>query len=147
MNKIPKWLIISFLLVAFIGFTDAAYLATRYYRGIPIGCIVSEGCDRVAVSQYATIADVPVALIGAVYYFTILLVIALYFWHRKEKKLYCLARFTIVGFLASLWFVYLQLFVIKTICFYCMVSAASSTILFALGLVILYKKQRSTLKM
>lgn len=141
-KNISKWLIISFLLVAFIGFTDAAYLTTRYYRGISMGCFASLGCDKVAISQYATIGGIPVALIGIVYYFIILLTVAYYLWQEKEKIIYWLSRFTVVGFLASAWFVYLQLFIIKTICFYCMVSAAASTILFILGLIVIFKKNK-----
>ncbi|KKW26497.1 MAG: Vitamin K epoxide reductase, partial [Parcubacteria group bacterium GW2011_GWF1_52_5] len=38
------------------------------------------------------------------------------------------------GFLFTLWFVYLQIFVIEAICFYCMVSALLSTTIFALAL-------------
>ena len=43
---------------------------------------------------------------------------------------------------ASLIFVWLQLFVINAICFYCMVSAATSTLLFILG-IILWKKLKN----
>lgn len=149
--KISKWLLIAFVAFGLIGFTDATYLATRYYRGLNIGCpVVSlsdysffEKCDRVTASQYATIGNIPVSLFGSIYYFAVLMFMAIYFWQNREKIIDWLARFTIVGFLASLWFVYLQLFVIKAICIYCMVSALSSTILFMLGLAVLLKKQRS----
>jgi uncharacterized membrane protein len=148
--KISKWLLIAFVIFGLIGFTDATYLATRYYRGLNIGCPVAslsnysffEKCDRVTASQYATIGNIPVSLFGSIYYFIVLVFMAVYFWQEKEKIIDWLARFTVVGFLASLWFIYLQLFVIKAICFYCMVSAAASTILFILGLLIIQKGRK-----
>jgi uncharacterized membrane protein len=41
---------------------------------------------------------------------------------------------TVFGFIASLWFLYVQLFIIHSLCFYCLFSALDSIILFILGL-------------
>jgi uncharacterized membrane protein len=65
-------------------------------------------------------------------------VLAIYALDRKSVKVAKLAsKLTWVGLLASLYLVFLQLFVIKSICIYCMVSAGSSTILFILGVLLL----------
>jgi len=45
----------------------------------------------------------------------------------------------LAGFLFTLWFVYLQIFVIEAICFYCMVSALLSTTIVALALMAFLK--------
>jgi len=109
--------------------------------GTPIPCSILKGCDQVTNSPYSLIYGVPVALLGALYYLTILILAAIYIDSRKPSVLKFLACLTPFGFLASLWFVYLQIFIIKAICIYCMASATSSTILFILGMYYL-KKQK-----
>ena len=139
----PRWLTIIFLIFALIGFSDASYLTITHYQNIDAPCPVTQGCDRVLESQYATLTfNVPVALTGAIYYGILLALIMMYLHNRDTDTLLLAARGTIVGLLASLWFVYLQLFVIHAICIYCMLSAISSTILFGLGMRILVLQKR-----
>jgi uncharacterized membrane protein len=109
-------------------------LTAKHYSGGGLKCPIFEGCDQVAASPYATVAGLPLALFGAVYYLAILLSVVAYLDTRRESVLLLTAWFTAVGFIASVWFVYLQVFVIQAICFYCMVSAATSTLLFLVGM-------------
>lgn len=124
------WLVVVF---GSLGFLDATYLALKYYAGTPITCGVFEGCETVTTSQYATIGPMPVALLGVFYYLIILLVAIAYLDIKRVLLLDFLARFTIVGFVASFWFLYLQLFVIRAICVYCVGSVLTSFVLFGLG--------------
>ncbi len=132
-RPIPKWLVWGFLLFSFAGFLDAAYLTIKYYLGTPITCSIFEGCEKVTTSPYAALWDVPVALLGAAYYLLIFLLVIAFFDTKKAPILSFLARLTPIGFLASLWFLYLQIFVLGAICLYCLVSAFTSTMLFLLG--------------
>ncbi|MBI4160030.1 vitamin K epoxide reductase family protein [Candidatus Wolfebacteria bacterium] len=142
---------LALLVLSILGFADATYLTERYYSGLAVGCVALGGCEQVTGSQYATIGDVPVALLGAGYYLIILGLVALYFFLSREQKsefsriadglLNFAAKFTVVGFLVSLWFVYLQLFVIQSICTYCMISAATSTLLFLSGMILLHVRR------
>lgn len=77
------------------------------------------------------------ALMGALYYLAIILALVLYLDLRRDWIIKWTARFTTMGFLFSLYLVYLQLFVIKAICQYCMLSALSSTGLFVIGVLVL----------
>ena len=86
------------------------------------------------------ILGIPVALLGAIYYLVIFALVIAYLDTKKEQVLYFTARFTSIGFLASLWFLYLQLFVIKEICLYCVISVFTSTTLFILGIILLRLK-------
>ncbi|MEK9147320.1 MAG: vitamin K epoxide reductase family protein [Patescibacteria group bacterium] len=137
MTKIPKWLYISFLFISFIGFLDATYITAKHYLGIPITCSILNGCEQVTTSVYATFFDVPVALIGAVYYLAIFALVVLYLDTKKEYVFYSASKITILGFIASIWFVYLQVFVLKALCLYCLASAVTSTILFILAIMTL----------
>jgi uncharacterized membrane protein len=134
-----RWLIAGFIILSFLGFLDASYLAAKYYLGTPLNCSIFEGCETVTTSKYAVVFNVPLALIGALYYLFIFILSAMYFDFRNYKIIFVLSFFSIFGFLFSLWLVYLQIFVIEAICFYCVVSAAISTSLFILGL-IFFKK-------
>ena len=136
-RALPNWILASFLFVSFAGFADATYLAVKHYTGTPLNCSIFEGCEKVTTSPYATLLGVPLGLFGAVYYLAILLASIAYLDTGREKIIFYTAYSTIVGLLASAWFVYLQLFVIKAICPYCMASAGTSMILFALGMLVL----------
>lgn len=137
---IPDWLTISFLVISAAGFADATYLTAKHFLGSPVTCSILQGCEQVTTSQYALILGIPVALLGSLYYLTLLILTGLYF-QTKHRFLFLTANLiTIAGFLASLRFVYLQIFVIKALCIFCMGSAITSTILFVLTLIALKKK-------
>ena len=138
--RIPNWIVIALLLISFGGFIDASFISVEHYLGNPIRCNFLKGCETVTSSSYATFFGIPVALFGAVYYLAIFLTLIIFLDTKKERLIFWVARFTVVGFLASLWFLYLQIFVILALCLYCVLSALSSTLLFILGLVILYRR-------
>ena len=141
---VSSWFLTAFLVASLVGFTDAAYLTIKYYNNLSVSCgILGGNCERVTASQYATVGDIPVALLGAFYYFVLFVLILLYLKFSREGIIDLTARLTLVGFLVSLWLLYLQLFVIKAVCLYCLISALSSTVLFVLGLWYLRIKGRN----
>lgn len=133
-----QWLALSFLIFSFLGFLDATYLTAQHYLGTIPPCVITTGCETVLTSEHHAILGIPVALIGSLYYLTLFL-FAVFSLDIKREVIRIAAFFTPLGFLASLYFVYLQLFVIKEICSYCIVSAVTSTILFILSLFIIMK--------
>ena len=139
-NKtLPKWVLIAFVLISFIGFLDATYLTASHYGQVELSCTITNGCDAVTTSEYSEIFGIPVALGGIFYYLSILLLSLLYLDHKTRffKKL--VPPLTVVGFLFSAYFVYLQFCVIGAICQYCMLSAINSTLLLGLSGLIKYK--------
>lgn len=138
MTKNLKIAAIFFLVLSAIGFLDATYLTIEHYRGNIPPCTI-EGCEIVLTSAQSQVAGIPVSLAGSLYYLTILLLSIAYLDGKKEGLIRLASKLTILGFVASLYFVYLQFFVIKEICQYCMASAGTSTLLFILGMYILLK--------
>lgn len=132
-----KILSLLFLAVSFLGFLDVTYLTAEHYLGLPLNCSVFEGCEQVVASKYATIGSIPVALFGAIYYLSIFLLAIFYLDTKRIVALILAVLLTPLGLSASLWFLYLQLFIIKALCLYCIISAISSTSLFILGIVTL----------
>lgn len=129
-----KKIAIIFLVLSFLGLIDAAYLTITHYRDASVVCLVINTCDLVLQSSYATIGSVPVSLFGVVYYLGIFILSLVSFVKKDEKLFFLAALLTIFGFLASLWFLYIQLFIIHSLCFYCLFSAFDSIVLFVLGL-------------
>lgn len=140
----PTRLYWGMAVLSLLGLLDALYLTIEHYRGQSVICLTGAGCDVVLQSSYATIASViPISLLGAAYYATILFLSIYLIMRQQEAFREILARLPVVGLLASFWLVYLQLFQIQAICFWCMVSAAISTLLFVLGLLLVFKEHKS----
>lgn len=142
LQQINKYAPHAFLVLGALGFLDASYLSILHYNGIGAQCFLVEGCDQVLGSPYATIAGIPTALFGVLYYAAIFILAFLYFENRSTRLLSFVAYGTAVGFLVSLGLLYLQAFVLHAFCFYCLVSALISTLLFSLGTFVIYYKGR-----
>lgn len=138
---LPNKLIIAIVLLALIGFADATYLTVEHYSGVIPPCTIG-GCEQVLTSDYSIIFGVPVALGGALYYLFILVGSLIYFESKKELYIRIALALTVIGFLMSLYFFYLQAVVIKAFCFYCLGSAATSTILFTLAIYVFSKYRK-----
>ena len=132
-NNIKLRLPIGLLIVSILGFADAAYLTIEHYlKAIP-PCAVGN-CEQVLTSVYSQIAGVPVSLLGAIYYLLIAVLVILYLDTKNVRFFKAAAYITVLGFVASLYFFYLQAFVIHAYCQYCLMSAVTSTLLFILGI-------------
>ena len=132
-----NWLTALFLVFGLTGFIDSLYLTFKYYLDSPLGCVILAGCDAVTKSEHAEIFSIPVALLGAIYYLAIVSLTTAYIKTNKNNFFIIASWLTFAGFIASLWFLYLQFFVIKAICFYCVISATTSTLLFISGIIVL----------
>jgi uncharacterized membrane protein len=110
-------------IVSLAGLVDASYLTVQALTGETLSCGGSPDCFRVLGSSYAKVGGIPVALLGAVAYFCVfaLATFAAFGYARARTLL-----IPIVGamFLATLWFLYVQAFVLHAYCRYCLFSAA-----------------------
>ncbi|HEV7893772.1 MAG TPA: vitamin K epoxide reductase family protein [Pyrinomonadaceae bacterium] len=121
-------------LVALVGLVDASYLTIEHLSGRNVRCMIVSGCDEVLQSGYATVAGhVPVASLGALAYFAVfsLSTLALFGYAGARRLVPVVVA---LMFLATVWFVYLQAFVIRAYCVYCLLSAAVTTTLALLTL-------------
>ena len=137
---VPKWLVFSFLIVSFLGFLDAGYLSAKYYLGSPVKCAILAGCETVTSSDYAVIGGVPIALIGSIYYLLVFFLTLLYLDNGNKSALFAAAIISASGFIISLGLLYIQLAVLDAVCLYCLLSLATSTLLFINGLTLLKYK-------
>ena len=120
--------------VALVGLADAIYLTVQHITGQSVRCTIVSGCSEVLSSSYASFNGIPLALIGAVAYFTVFsLAILAAFKYPVVRKLLAI----VVGlmFLTTLWLLYLQAFVIGHFCQFCLLSALVTTVLTALVII------------
>ena len=121
-------LYITAAIVSLVGLADAIYLTVEHVTGQSVRCTIVAGCSEVLSSQYAVVAGVPLAAIGAAAYFGVFSLATLAaFGYRVAGKL--LTALVLAMFLVSLWLIYLQAFVIHAFCQFCLLSAAVTTAL------------------
>lgn len=133
---VPRLIVILLIVLAVVGFGVATYLTVEHVRGNLPSCSVVGGCEDVLTSKYATIGSVPTAVLGIGYYLVIIILGLLYLDVSNIFIMRLVGWLTVIGFVASLYLVYLQLWVIGAICLYCMTSALVCTLLFVIDLVI-----------
>jgi uncharacterized membrane protein len=93
-------------------------------------------------SQYAVVAGMPLALIGAAAYFGVFSLATLAaFGHRIAGLL--LTPLVLLMFLVSLWLIYLQAFVIHAFCQFCLFSAAVTTALTVITLIAVLSSRKT----
>ncbi len=140
-GHLSKWLPVVFLVLSLIGFLDATYLTVEHYRGTIPPCTTTGGCEKVLTSRYSTMLGVPVALGGALYYLSLLVLTGWFLDTKNLRALRLATLLTPIGFLASIYFFSLQAFVIHSWCPYCLTSAATSTLLLIVS--VLFRKHSS----
>ena len=126
---------IAIAILALIGFGDATFLTVENILGAKVPCSIIEGCEQVLTSKYANFYGIPIALFGSVYYLIIFLFSYISITRSDKKYLLLASSLTPLGFIVSIFLVFLQLVVIKAICIYCMLSALVSSLLFILGMI------------
>lgn len=122
-------------LLSLLGLADALYLTVEHVTGQSVQCTIISGCSEVLSSPYAVVAGIPLAAIGAAAYFTVFSLATLAaFNYRIAGTL--LTVLVIVMFFVSLWLIYLQAFVIREFCQYCLLSAAITFALLAVMVIV-----------
>jgi uncharacterized membrane protein len=110
-------------LVSLTGLIEAAYLGILALTGETAVCGGSASCFRVLGSQYARVVGIPVALFGAVAYFSAFgCATFAAFGRTRARKFF--AIIVSAMFLATLWLLYVQAFLLHAFCHYCLFSAA-----------------------
>ena len=122
-------------LLALVGLADALYLTIEHVTGQSVRCTIISGCSAVLSSPYAVVAGIPLAAVGAAAYFTVFsLAILTIFGYPRVATL--LRAIVITMFAISVWLMYLQAFVIREFCQYCLLSALITTALLVVTVIV-----------
>jgi len=115
-------------LFCLVGLADATYLTVMALTGETVACGGQVGCSEVLGSAYSRVAGMPVAAFGVAGYFTAFTFATFAaFNYARARGLFMVT----VGlmFLATLWFLYVQAFILHAFCRYCLFSAAITFLL------------------
>jgi uncharacterized membrane protein len=127
------------LLFAFLGFLDATYLTILHYKNILPSCTL-HGCESVLTSQYSSIYGVPLSLLGSIFYLAII-IFTLAILLESGRKIFAHGLFlaSFAGLFVSAVLFFIQFFLIRSFCQYCLFSEAMSILIF-ISASLLYSK-------
>lgn len=143
-NNIPKWVFVTLFIVTIIGFSDATFLTFEHFTNKIPPCVTT-GCESVLTSAYSEIFGIPVALGGALFYLGFLIGLILFLDLKKEWILRLTLAYSSIGFVFSMWFVFVQAFLLHAFCQYCMLSATTSTTIFIISMFVFIKYRNKEL--
>ena len=135
-------LYVAVAIVSVVGLADATYLTVQALTGETLSCGGSPDCFRVLGSSYAKVGGIPVAMLGALAYFSVFTfaTFAAFGYARAPKFL---ALMVGMMFLATLWLLYVQAFLLHAYCRYCLFSAATTFLIAGLLIAVPPSQSRS----
>lgn len=125
------WPRIVAAILAVIGIGVTGYLVWERYHGNAPVCALGGGCLTVQRSEWATVAGVPVAIMGLVAYVGMLICALV---PRQIAALGSLFL-SLLGVMLSGYLTYLELFSIHAVCEYCVTSAVVVTLLLVVSVI------------
>ena len=125
-----------------IGLAIASYLSVvEVGGGVPV-CGPLKGCETVAQSEYSRIGGIPVAVYGVVLSLT-LLTLALAWWKSNARGLLLLHYgLSLGGVIFEIYFMYIQLVVIRAVCVWCTSYGLSLILRFVVALAVWLRQTR-----
>lgn len=132
---IPVYTIILFL--SFFGFLLSYYLYHKKRRKEHIICPLRANCNLVVQSKYSKFLGIPVEILGMCYYgFTALGygILMMDFSFIPVWFTYALFMYSTGAFLFSVYLTFIQVFTLKQLCTWCLISASFTSTIFALSL-------------
>jgi uncharacterized membrane protein len=116
------------LILSAIGIALSGYLTYLYYtKALATFCAAGSGCDAVRESSYSAILGIPVSLFGVIGYLSIFISALISIPYRAKWLL--LYFLSLAGSVFSAYLTYIELFVIKAVCPYCVTSAIIITVI------------------
>jgi uncharacterized membrane protein len=120
-------------IVSLVGLADATYLSVQALTGETLGCGGSPDCFKVLGSSYARVGGIPVALFGALAYFSAFTFATFAAFGYARAQTFLIPTIAAM-FLSTLWFLYVQAFLLHAYCRYCLFSAATTFLLAGLAI-------------
>ena len=121
--------IVVFLL-ALSGFGVSWYIWYKKRKKEDMVCIVGKKCETVIWSKYNHLFGIPLENLGMLYYATVAALVIIFLAGMTAfggvSVFIILLTLAIIGVLFSAYFTYIQFFVLKAACDYCLASAIIS---------------------
>lgn len=137
-----KWLNKALLVLVVIGLLVSVYMTIYKFTDNDAMCVGSGDCKTVNASRFSEINGIPVALVGVGGYVAIL---AMLLFEKRNDFLrrnatMILFGFSLLGFLFTLYLVYIEVAVLKAYCPFCIASQVTMTLIFILSVIRLVRE-------
>jgi uncharacterized membrane protein len=119
---------------AALGLVVSLYLLSVHWGWGRAICLGVGACDVVNTSIYSELLGLPVALLGALTYLALLALGGL-IWHHLYEALARYGQFLLaaIGVAFSAYLTYIELFILRALCPWCVLSAVLITLIAALS--------------
>ena len=135
----PGWILV---VLDIAGLLIAGYLSVVELGGGVPACGPLRGCETVATSEYARIGGIPVAVFGVA--LSLILLTLAFAWIRTDNPLlldvHC--GLSLIGVIFEVYFLTLQVFVIRAVCVWCTLYGLTLIARFVVALVIWIRQGR-----
>lgn len=124
---------------ALCGFSLATFIHLKKKQPKPLVCPIGHTCDPVVRGDYSRFMCIPVELLGILYYLIILVsYLAFTMNPLLQSRELTLALLCISGlaFLFSAYLTFVQAFILKEWCTWCLISATLCMVIFMSGLML-----------
>lgn len=128
---------VTLIACAFCGLSLAAFIHFKKRLHTPLVCPIGHSCDPVVHSDYARFMDMPVEILGVLYY---TIIVIAYAATLMVPTLHSgllgtlLLGLSALAFLFSLYLTAVQAFILKEWCSWCLISATLCASIFFMGL-------------
>jgi len=122
----------TFITLSFVGLLNAGYLTYKHFQKKPLTCPIGHDCGAVVESKWGNIFGVRNEILGVLFYTSLLAGILILLFAPgfvPNLKLYLVIGAGL-GLAFSVFLTGVQIFAIKNYCFYCLISAGLSLLLF-----------------
>ncbi len=123
--------------LAILGLLVSIYMTIYKVTANDNMCLGSGDCSTVNASRYSEVYGIPVALVGVLGYAAILGI----HWLERRNNFFrangsmIFFGISLIGFLFSLWLVYVEVAILKALCPFCVTSQITMTIIFILSII------------
>ena len=125
------------IVLAIIGLFVSIYMTIYKVTSNEAMCIGSSGCSEVNASRYSEINGIPVAVLGVIGYSVILAILfleqRLAFFRDNGSMIFF--GVSLMGFLFTLYLIYLEIALIKAYCPFCLTSQAVMIVIFIISVI------------
>lgn len=126
---------IAVFILGVCGFLVARHIWEHKKSSTPLVCPVGFDCHAVVHSDYSKFVGIPVELLGMFYYGSISVAYFVFIFWREvmpATAVGILIVAAISAFIFSMYLIFVQIFILKKGCSWCIVSAIISVIIFIL---------------
>jgi uncharacterized membrane protein len=141
-NRSDKFLAWAIIVSSALGVIDATYLLIYKLTGNNSMCLGNGGCHNVNFSTYSEIAKIPVSALGLAAYIAIIVIVLVEPQMKFVKENGPLAVFGISlgGVAFSAYLTWIELYIIHSVCPFCVASAVIITLIFILAIMRMVKQ-------